>query len=195
MGVSNSPYSALTDNELAVLSKNRDDRAFDELSIRYLGTIRFIARKYSAQGYEQNDFVQEGLLGLLYACQTFDEAGGSTFKSYMATVVERRFVSIIRKSNTQKAVPDSALVQIENIGENIEDTSLTPEELITMKEHLNLVIKRLKAVLSKREYDVLMLYAGGMSYHKISDRLKIDEKSVDNALCRARRKVCSDNMS
>lgn len=113
----------------------------------------------------------------------------------MATVVERRFVSIIRRSNTQKAVPDSALVQIENLGESIEDTSLTPEELITMKEHLNLVIKRLKAVLSKREYDVLMLYAGGMSYHKISDKLKIDEKSVDNALCRARRKICSDNMS
>lgn len=195
MGVSNSPYSSLTDNELAILSKNGDDRAFDELSIRYLGTIRFIARKYSAQGYEQNDFVQEGLLGLLYACRTFDEAGGASFKSYMATVVERRFVSIIRRSNTQKAVPDSALVQIENLGESIEDTSLTPEELITMKEHLNLVIKRLKAVLSKREYDVLMLYAGGMSYHKISDKLKIDEKSVDNALCRARRKICSDNMS
>lgn len=195
MGVSNSPYSSLTDNELAILSKNGDDRAFDELSIRYLGTIRFIARKYSARGYEQNDFVQEGLLGLLYACRTFDEAGGACFKSYMATVVERRFVSIIRRSNTQKAVPDSALVQIENLGESIEDTSLTPEELITMKEHLNLVIKRLKAVLSKREYDVLMLYAGGMSYHKISDKLKIDEKSVDNALCRARRKICSDNMS
>lgn len=195
MGVSNSPYSSLTDNELAILSKNGDDRAFDELSIRYLGTIRFIARKYSVRGYEQNDFVQEGLLGLLYACRTFDEAGGASFKRYMATVVERRFVSIIRRSNTQKAVPDSALVQIENLGESIEDTSLTPEELITMKEHLNLVIKRLKAVLSKREYDVLMLYAGGMSYHKISDKLKIDEKSVDNALCRARRKICSDNMS
>ena len=99
MGVSNSPYSSLTDNELAILSKNGDDRAFDELSIRYLGTIRFIARKYSARGYEQNDFVQEGLLGLLYACRTFDEAGGASFKSYMATVVERRFVSIIRRSN------------------------------------------------------------------------------------------------
>lgn len=113
----------------------------------------------------------------------------------MTTVVERRFISIIRRSSTQKTVPDSALVQIENLGESIEDTSLTPEELIMIKEHLNLVIERLKAVLSKREYDVLMLYAGGMSYHKISDKLKIDEKSVDNALCRARRKICNDNMS
>ena len=188
-------YGTLSDAQLANFVSLGDDRAFDELVVRYLDTISIIARKFSAEGYEHNDFVQEGLVGLLCSCKAFDQNGGASFKSYMATVVERRFVSIIRRSNTQKAVPDSALVQIENLGESIEDTSLTPEELITMKEHLNLVIKRLKAVLSNREYDVLMLYAGGMSYHKISDKLKIDEKSVDNALCRARRKICSDNMS
>ncbi len=59
-------YASLSDDALAEFSKN-DDNAFNELVIRYLNKIRFIARKYSAQGYEQNDFVQEGLLALLYA--------------------------------------------------------------------------------------------------------------------------------
>lgn len=195
MSISNYPCSGLSDAELAKLSKSGDDKAFEELSVRYLGTIRFLARKYSVRGYEQNDFVQEGLMGLLYACRTFDENGAASFKSYMSTVVERRYVSIIRRMNAQKAVPDSALVQIDALGESVEDTALTPEELITMREHLDLVLARLKVLLSKREYETVMLYAGGLSYSKIADRLKITEKAVDNALCRARKKLCTQNMS
>ena len=70
MGESTYSYNSLDDNTLARLSKNGDDNAFNELAMRYLNTINFIARKYSAEGYEQNDFVQEGLLALLYACRT-----------------------------------------------------------------------------------------------------------------------------
>ena len=73
-------YDSLSDEVLAEFSKNGDDNAFNELVIRYLKLIRFIARKYSAQGYEQNDFVQEGLMALLYACKTFDAHGGSSFE-------------------------------------------------------------------------------------------------------------------
>ena len=119
-------YSSLNDNELAALSKSGDDNAFNELAMRYLNTINFIAHKYSAEGYEQNDFVQEGLLSLLYACRTFDENGNSGFKNYMSVVVERRFISIIRRSNTQKAVPKSALVQLDALGDTLEDLSQTP---------------------------------------------------------------------
>ncbi len=195
MPFSNNSYSSLSDVALVKLAKGGDDKAFDELSMRYISAIGFTARKYTAQGYEQNDFVQEGLLGLFYACRTYDENGSASFKSYMTTVVERRFVSIIRRSNAKKAVPDSALVQLENLGESVEDSALTPEELVTMKEHLEIVTAKLKALLSKREYEVIMLYASGLSYSKIAQRLKISEKSVDNALCRVRKKLCNENMS
>lgn len=195
MDLADNSHPKLSDSDLAKLSKQGDDKAFDELSLRYLSIISFIAHKYSAQGYEQKDFIQEGLIGLLYACRTFDENGAASFKNYMTKVIERRFVSIIRKSNAKKAVPDSALVQIDALGESVEDTALTPEELVTMREHLDIVLSRLRYFLSKREYDVVTLYADGLSYSKIADKLSITEKSVDNALCRARKKLCDKNMS
>ena len=40
-----------------------------------------------------------------------------------------------------------------------------------------------------------MLFASGLSYSKISQQLNISEKSVDNALQRARRKVGTNDMS
>lgn len=188
-------YSSLNDNELAALSKSGDDNAFNELAMRYLNTINFIAHKYSAEGYEQNDFVQEGLLSLLYACRTFDENGNSGFKNYMSVVVERRFISIIRRSNTQKTVPKSALVQLDALGDTLEDLSQTPEELLMCREHLKMALSNLKAVLSKTEFEVVMLYGNGLSYKEISKKLLISEKSADNALQRARRKICNIDMS
>ncbi len=195
MGESTYSYNSLDDNTLARLSKNGDDNAFNELAMRYLNTINFIARKYSAEGYEQNDFVQEGLLALLYACRTFDENGSSGFKNYMSVVVERRFISIIRKSSTQKAVPKSALVQLDDLGDTIEDLSQTPEELLMCREHLKMVLDKLKNVLSKTEFEVVMLYGNGLGYKEIAKKLSISEKSADNALQRARRKICNINMS
>lgn len=195
MSESANSYNSLDDNTLAKLSKNGDDNAFNELAMRYLNTINFIARKYSAEGYEQNDFVQEGLLALLYACRTFDEYGSSGFKNYMSVVVERRFISIIRKSSTQKAVPKSALVQLDELSDTLEDLSQTPEELIMCREHLKAVLDKLKNVLSKTEFEVVMLYGNGLSYKEIAKKLSIPEKSADNALQRARRKICNINMS
>ena len=127
-------YSALSDDVLAEISNNGDDNAFNELVIRYLGRIRTIARKYSAQGYEQNDFVQEGLLALMRACRTFDDQGGSSFGSYVSLLVERRFISIIRGSQSQKAVPDSALVRIDGMEEELTDVVRSPEEQLMEKE-------------------------------------------------------------
>lgn len=195
MGESTYSYNSLDDNTLARLSKNGDDNAFNELAMRYLNTINFIARKYSAEGYEQNDFVQEGLLALLYACRTFDENGSSGFKNYMSVVVERRFISIIRKSSTQKAIPKSALVQLDDLGDTLEDLSQTPEELLMCREHLKMVLDKLKNVLSKTEFEVVMLYGNGLGYKEIAKKLSISEKSADNALQRARRKICNINMS
>ena len=195
MGGSTNSYNSLDDNTLARLSKNGDDNAFNELAMRYLNIINFIARKYSAEGYEQNDFVQEGLLALLYACRTFDEYGSSGFKNYMSVVVERRFISIIRKSSTQKAVPKSALVQLDELSDTLEDLSQTPEEFIMCREHLKMVLDKLKNVLSKTEFEVVMLYGNGLGYKEIAKRLSISEKSADNALQRARRKICNINMS
>ena len=188
-------YSTLSDDVLAEISKDGDDRAFNELVIRYLGKIRFIARKYSAQGYEQNDFVQEGLLALLSACKTFDTKGGSTFGSYVSLLVERRFISIIRGSQSKKTVPDSALVRIDGLSEELTDFVRSPEEQLMDKEQLRQVLSRLRALLSAREYEVLMLFASGLSYSKISEKLQISEKSVDNALQRVRRTVGSCKMS
>lgn len=189
MAVVESSYSTLSDAILAKYVKEGDDSAFDELVIRYLGTISFIARRYSAEGYDQKDFIQEGLVGLLYSCRTYDSAAAASFKSYMSLVVERRFISIIRKSNAKRSIPTSSLVMMDDVSDSLEDAAQNPEELLLFSEHFKSTLERLRKVLSKSEYDVLMLYGNGLSYKEIAGKLCISEKTVDNALQRARKKM------
>lgn len=189
------PYNSLPDDILAGLVKNGDDSAFKELCVRYIGTIGFIAGRFSAEGYEHNDFVQEGLLALLLACRGYSENGSASFKSYLSVVVQNHYISIIRRSNTKRKIPQSSLIQIDDIDEMVEDTAQSPEEQVTFREHLNSLIKSLEKVLSKTEFDVLMLYGNGLSYRQISHRLSIPEKSVDNALQRARKKISAQDIS
>jgi RNA polymerase sporulation-specific sigma factor len=110
-------------------------------------------------------------------------------------LAERRFISIIRGSQSKKAVPDSALVQFDGLQDELFVATPSPEEQLMEKEQLNQVMHRLHALLSAREYEVLMLFASGLSYSNISKKLNISEKSVDNALQRARRKVGLNEMS
>lgn len=156
--------SELSDAKLAELVKSGNDSAFDVLTLRYLRNIGFLAKKYSADGYERNDFVQEGLLGLLYACRTFDSNNKASFKSYVDIVAKRRFISIVRKAQRQKAVPSSSLVSLDADNDELEGESTDPEQMMLAKEHYSLLLDELKTLLSEREYTVLMLYCGGMSY-------------------------------
>ena len=112
-------YGTLSDAQLAHFVSLGDDRAFDELVVRYLDTISIIARKFSAEGYEHNDFVQEGLVGLLCSCKAFDQNGGANFKSYMSVVVERRFISIIRRGEQKKAIPSSSIVPMDDVASQL----------------------------------------------------------------------------
>lgn len=187
-------YSALSDDVLAELSKDSDEYAFNELVLRYLGKISFIARKYSARSYDHKDFVQEGLLGLFYAAKTYDAKGSMSFKNYAMLVAERRFISIIRRQNAERAVPDSAILNFDNLDFDIVDTAKTPEDELMLKEQFAMVYRRLGDTLSKKELSVLLLYVEGLSYKQIAERLGITAKTVDNALQRARRKVESFDM-
>lgn len=58
---------------------------------------------------------------------------------------------------------------MDDVGESIEDSAKTPEELLMCREQFDQLLLRLQSVLSKSEYDVLMLYGNGLSYKEIAE--------------------------
>ncbi len=177
-------------NDLYLAEKVRmgDNEAFKALSKKYSLLIRSIARKYSAYGYDQNDFIQEGLLGLLCACKFFSAEKNTSFRTFVSLCINRRFLSLVRKDRSQKVIPSENIVPIEDL-ELSDNNTLNPENLILQKERFEDFDKLLKDRLSSLELRVLSLYLAGMSYSDIANKLSVTPKSVDNALVRIRRKI------
>lgn len=67
------------------------------------------------------------------------------FKSYVDIVVERRFISIVRKAKAQKAVPSASIVSLEESTEELEGEHTNPEELMIAKEHFSLLFGKLRS--------------------------------------------------
>lgn len=178
----------LSDAQLAKLIQNGDESAFNEIFKRYIRLIFSIASKYSAESFEKSDFVQEGLIGLLSACRTFDENAGASFKNYASLCVERRFISIIKKASQRKDTAQNGVVSIYDL-ELTADSSSDPEEIVLSKEFLRSSYKKFREKLSKLEYEVFLQYMSGAKYAEISENLNITEKAVDNALQRIKKKI------
>lgn len=169
-----------------------DDLAFETLCARYMGIISSIASKYRycAEGYELSDFMQEGLIGLLSACKSFDVDGGMTFKNYAMLCVENRFRSIYRHQNKKGQLSLSSMMPLDDTLSTLEDSNaLTMQEFLEGKEYIKSVFSKIEGELSTLEKKVLMLYLSGYSYRQTATALNVSEKAIDNALYRIRKKL------
>ena len=181
-------YDNLSDNALAALTKNGEETAFEEITIRYIKLIYSLAANYSTDGYDRQDFAQEGLLAFLIACKTFDENSGASFKTYASKCAKNRFNDILRKGKSKCSVPKNKLVPIESISDK-RDYEQNVEDYVLEREYLKTMLKRLDNLLDTNEKKVFKMYARGYSYNEIAEQINSTPKTVDNILQKIKRKL------
>lgn len=57
--------------------------AAEKLALSHIRLVVSIARKYRDMGFEMEDLIQEGLIGLLHGIEKFDSSKGCKFSTYM----------------------------------------------------------------------------------------------------------------
>lgn len=154
--------------------------------------ISVVASKYnnSHDYLDIDDFIQDGLLALFYACKSYDSSKNASVKTYFMTCIDNRFKNIIKSQNSKKTIPADSLISInESVTITSDDTLLSAEEILESKDYIAHFTSTLKNTLSEKEYTIVKLHLSGMSYKEIAKNLSITEKAVDNALSRARQKL------
>lgn len=178
-------YNSLSNEELVKLSQNEDENARSVLSARFLNTR---GAGVSVSYLDSDDFVQEGMLGFLRAIDSYDFSRGVPFEAYAFKCMQNSINTAAGVSSVE--IPMGISNQMTEITDDDD-----PLHQILAEEHLNEVLDACEVTLSAVEKTVVFFRAGGMSYEEIGKRLSMTEKSVDNALQRARKKlkgVCSD---
>ncbi|MFQ8832272.1 MAG: sigma-70 family RNA polymerase sigma factor [Ruthenibacterium lactatiformans] len=77
-------------------ARNGDEQAIAGLIARQMPQIRSLAAKAVRPGLDFDDAVQEGIIGLFSALETFDAQKGAAFATYANVCVQNAIVSAVR---------------------------------------------------------------------------------------------------
>ena len=156
------------------------------LAARYSDLVFIKSEIFADSPSDRDDLRQEGLMSLLKAMEAFDPERGVKFSTFAEVCIVNRMRSFSAKTRKASAFPDS--VEYSEMADLISD-DITPESICLYKEFFTELWKNIESALSATEFRVLTLCVNGMSYKAAAEKLGISEKSVDNAMQRARRKI------
>lgn len=192
-------YTELSDDELLLLIRENDDGdATETLVKRYGPMVTRQSRSLYIIGADEEDIIQEGMIGLLKAINNFSPDKGATFKTFAYMCIRRQIISAVNNSNNKKNVPLNYYISIyDGMGENSSvalfpyDAGANPEDIMLERLRESRLLENIDVRLSKLEKAVLEEYLTGESYEVIAQKLERPVKSVDNAVQRIRNKLRS----
>ncbi len=118
-GMSERTYSsgleldALEDAQLVAQARTGEERAIEVLLTRYRNFARSKARSYFLAGSEQEDVVQEGMIGLYKAIRDFDPDQETPFRAFAELCISRQILTAIKTANRHKHQPLNSSVSLD----------------------------------------------------------------------------------
>lgn len=199
-------YHNVDDETIIQWTRENDSQAMDYLIRKYRGLVKREARKMYLIGSDEEDLIQEGMIGLFQAIRDYDKNCETSFASFAKLCVTRQMYTAVTASNRKKHQPLNTYVSFDEpvfsdsfsesgYGEQtVEDMifadekDTNPEKIMLDREQAGMIESVIVERLSSYEKKVLKLYLEGLSYDDIAAELSRTRKAVDNAIQRIRRK-------
>lgn len=190
-------YEKCSDEELIEELRNGNNELMDFILEKYKPLVRKKTNAMYLIGGENEDLIQEGMIGLFKAVRDFQLDKESSFFTFANLCINRQLYSALEASNRKKHQPLNSYISFsmeeDELGVSLEEVlvndSESPEELMIEQEKYVEFQKQLRENLSKMEKEVLNYYLNGHNYIQIGEIMGKSPKSIDNALQRIRQKI------
>ena len=190
-------YKDYNDNELISYIAEGNEDANNLLIEKYKPLITKVATKMlpycESNGYDLNDLIQEGMIGLNHAIDRYHEQKDVLFYTYAKLCIERKIISVVIGSNRgkNKVLNESISYDDEetNLLSILKDSTPSPEEVMIDLELEKDLNDKIKGELTDFENQVFQLLVSGFLTQEIADMLDKDKKSIENAIQRIRIKI------
>jgi len=128
--------------------------------------VRKIIFTYKVKNFSEEDLVQEGMLALLKARNTFKEDGGAKFETYASRCIHNRVIDVIRRERGT----DSLDFEISSQDDGVE------------RELRDEILERVLTQLNEIERAIFNSYIQGYTYTEIAKIFEINNKKIDNTI-------------
>lgn len=170
-------YQEWTDDEL-FLHFREDPKIEQEFYNRYKQKVKWMLLKYKIDTGRREDLIQEGMIGLFNAIQTFDISRGNKFSTYSQVCIRNKINTALREMisthNKEESTED-----MDGLG--VSSDVWDPEDSYVIGE-VSDKIQSLLLNLGEVEKKVLICYLDKKNYSQIAKELAISTKKVDNVL-------------
>lgn len=183
-------YRELTDDELMERLRDGEADIMEYLLEKYKPLVKKQAHTMYLIGGENDDLIQEGMIGLFKAIRNYRKEEESSFYTFAELCVTRQMYTAVQASNRMKHVPLNSYVSLDEEPDIL--SRLNPEELLIDQENLENRYDQIDKRLSAMEKLVLELYLEGKSYGQIAAIIGKNEKAVDNSIQRLKKKLDKD---
>lgn len=197
-------FKQMSMQEVVDKAQSGDEAAMEYVLAEYKGLVRVLSRSLFLMDGDEDDLIQEGMIGLYKAVVSYNPQKGASFDTFASQCINRQLYSAVKKSNRKKNMPLNSYISIDagaseqhgERGEQIpvldrmpEATLQSPEDIVIDREEAGNIERRLYSRLSGMEQQVLSLFLQGMTYQEIAAELRKTPKAIDNALQRIKMKL------
>ncbi len=192
-------YLKKTDEELIALLRSGEQGITDYLMEKYKNLVRKKAKALYLIGGDNDDLIQEGMIGLFKAIRDYRADRESSFYHFADLCIARQLYTAVEASQRKKHAPLNSYVPLyadsedaengglDNILSSVEE--LNPEKIVINQEELQAFQKKVEDCLSDMEKEVLAYYLQGLDYNQIAEAMGKEPKAIDNALQRLKKKL------
>lgn len=194
----------LADEAVVRMAQEGSATAYEYLIQKYREVAKIKARTYYIAGGDNEDAVQEGMIGIFKAVRDYEPGAGASFSSFLELCVDRQIKTAMSGANRRKhkiLTESVSLVLQEGESENgnpdiahmmTAGREDEPENAALIKEAVELMRKAGEERLSRFERRVWNEMLKGETYREIADVLQKSSKTIDNAIQRIKKKIRLD---
>ncbi len=193
-------YKYMNDKDIVKLFRRGDSLALDYLLNKYKYFVVSKSKRYFIVGGDRDDIIQEGMIGLFKAIKDYDENRNTSFIYFVEICIKRQIITAIKTATRQKHLPLNCYISLnKTICEEGSDRTLIdviegyqaldPMEIYISEEENIKMEKSMNKLLSDLEFQVITRYLIGKSYEEIAEEIGRDEKCIDNAIQRVKKKL------
>lgn len=166
-----------------------DGAAFEEMFSQYLPVVYNMQSRYSIRDFDFDDWLQEGRIALYDALQSYRKGRGTTFGLYYKMIFENRIRSLLRRQQARKRLAQHQAISMEKVGVEAFDEHFQYHEYVEENLFISEMLLAGEVALSSLENRSLYYYLKGEELSMIAQLLNEPEKSIHNALNRAKNKL------
>lgn len=173
---------------LLPMIRRGSNAAFLRLSELYAPLLEREVARYAASlpPADLDDLRQSASVSLYRAALAFHGDRGVTFGLFAKICIVNGIADSLRYIRGK-----GTMLSMEDLDEREQPDGdeTNPQSLLLDKEQVWETRRQIKAMLSPLEYEIFEMYISGFSYAEIASRIGKSQKSVDNALCRIKKKL------